>query len=374
MPVSGSATASPQKTGSPRWSAATSPPRPLRRPEADPVGLVAPVPRDGQPDPGPARGGVDPRCASARGREDSMTTSAAASASRSSVLRRCVVTAACPAWRRSYTAGWPMRAPSGRSGVSTFTTVAPARPRRCAQRARPTWPTGRRRGSRRSLRAHGPGWRAPPVRRSPAPRRARRTGCRGGRRPRASAQRADWAGRQRGRPRRVLARVMRARAVDVREERGHGLDVFRPGEGQGEPSVGAAQQAGGPTHRCPPAPAPARPGRTVGQELVRVDGHPDRGRERRAQRVEPVDQRRRGLRWGTVGPPAQLGHSRRRPSIARRRAVGIALRRAHVVAQGRCRGEVAEQPRGEALGHGRTVPGGGRAVRRLRSGGCQRGG
>ena len=75
--------------------------------------------------------------ARARGREPSMTTSAVSSRRPSSAAPSAVekgsATERWPWCKRAKSCGSPVRAASGRSGSSTFTTSAPASDRRCAQ-------------------------------------------------------------------------------------------------------------------------------------------------------------------------------------------------------------------------------------------------
>ena len=74
-----------------------------------------------------------PSCASARGRDASITTSAAAisraRAAAPSAVWKSRATPRCPPWSRSKSSGGPRRAPSGRWTDSTFTTCAPSSPR-----------------------------------------------------------------------------------------------------------------------------------------------------------------------------------------------------------------------------------------------------
>ena len=80
--------------------------------------------------------GMTPRWRSARGREPSITTSAAAStrrsAARPSTEPKSRATLSCPPCSKSKKAAGPRRAPSGRSMLSTLMTRAPPSPR--------TWP------------------------------------------------------------------------------------------------------------------------------------------------------------------------------------------------------------------------------------------
>ena len=144
MPVSGSATASARKHGVSLVGQATSPPATAasspnpariaaspRRPWAVSdsqtlAGLAATTPSASMPS-----------CASAHGREPSMTTSAAsiraASAAMPARSRRSRATHRLPALSRSKKPVWPRRKPSGRWLDSTFTTLAPAPARSCEQ-------------------------------------------------------------------------------------------------------------------------------------------------------------------------------------------------------------------------------------------------
>ena len=76
--------------------------------------------------------GPSPRCASAAGRDDSMTTSAASSSRRTpDGSSKSTAYESFPLFIQSKNAGGPARVPSGRPRVSTLTTVAPARASSC---------------------------------------------------------------------------------------------------------------------------------------------------------------------------------------------------------------------------------------------------
>ena len=131
--------------------------------------------------------GATPRAASARGLDDSITTSATSSrdtsAARPALALKSTERLRCPACSQSKNSRLPERAPSGRAGDSTLMTFAPARPSRRAQsgpahideRSATTAPASRAPASGSAMRVarHG----GQPARRGQrAPARPRRAG------------------------------------------------------------------------------------------------------------------------------------------------------------------------------------------------------
>ena len=234
-----------------------------------------------------------PSCARARGRDASMTTSAAASRVRnrstSRWSRKSRATDSCPACSRSKNGAGPRRAPSGRLVLSTLTVRAPA--------AVSSWAhSGPAHSDDRSTTSapatDGPG-RAGRQRRAPRtpapmrrPRRAGRTGCRA--RPRPPRPRPRGA-----RPRRSPGRRCRARPAAGRRRRG-GRATRRPTRRRSGavrwPRRSCAVH-GGSSRRSPPArrAAPADRRSTPASASDRAD---------RAQ--ERHERPRRELRWAVL--------------------------------------------------------------------------
>ena len=139
-PVSGSATASATNTGGPAPSSQSPPATAASSPNPTRPGCsIRPWPvidTHDVPDRSSSSTGSTPRLATARGRDASMTRSAAASNrnknATSSGADRSMATDSLPALRRSKNGRGPLRAPSGRSRASTLTTRAPASSKRDA--------------------------------------------------------------------------------------------------------------------------------------------------------------------------------------------------------------------------------------------------
>ena len=273
-----------------------------------------------------------------------MTTSAVSSRRPSSAAPSAVekgsATERWPRCKRAKSCGSPVRAASGRSGSSTFTTSAPASDRRCAQSgpahiADRSTTCGRRRagpveGPSRLTRhgALGAG-RRPGTGEAGSPRSWARAATTDAGIPAAHAETRAHSG--------SVPAGRRGRLGAVRADQGrHRRQVRRTGQGEGHPPVGGPQHPAASPGRHPAPPGEPSPGGPVGEEggdphLGRVPGLPGPGRTGPGLRPRAARRRHRpasaarqpgwpGQPHRTRVGPAQDGAAPRRPPAAGRPA------------------------------------------------------
>ena len=213
-----------------------------------------------------------PSCARARGRDASMTTSAAASRARNRSTSRWSpksrATDSWPACSRSKNGAGPRRAPSGRPVLSTLTVRAPATVKSWAH-------SGPAHSDDRSTTsAPASDGAAGPV----ASGRATNAGADASISPSTGARDAELdAGRHdlgRGAPGHAGRQVVGA------EPGRQQVDVVGAGERHGDPAVGAAVQLGGPAAAAPSMAGQAGDRRPLTEQRRRIDGHAGVGEHR----------------------------------------------------------------------------------------------